>query len=26
MKPGLASITIALMITEWIGMSRVARA
>lgn len=26
MKPGLTSITIALMITEWIGMSRVARA
>ncbi len=26
MKPGLASITIALMITEWIGMSRVTRA
>ena len=26
MKPGLASITIALMITEWIGMYRVSRA
>ncbi len=26
MKPGLASITLALMITEWIGMSRVTRA
>ena len=26
MKPGLTSITVALMITEWIGMSRVARA
>lgn len=26
LKPGLTSITIALMITEWIGMSRVARA
>ena len=26
MKPGLASITIALMITEWIGMCRVSRA
>lgn len=26
MKPGLTSITIALMITEWIGMSRVSRA
>lgn len=25
LKPGLMSITIALMITEWIGMSRVAR-
>jgi len=26
LKPGLMSITIALMITEWIGMSRIARA
>ena len=26
MKPGLTSITVALMITEWIGMSRVTRA
>lgn len=26
MKPGLTSITIALMITEWIGMCRVSRA
>lgn len=26
LKPGLTSITVALMITEWIGMSRVARA
>lgn len=26
LKPGLMSITVALMITEWIGMSRVARA
>ncbi len=26
LKPGLLSITIALMITEWIGMSRIARA
>ncbi len=26
LKPGLTSITIALVITEWIGMSRVARA